>query len=82
MSRINVDVIGIVVDDILILSYYTVDTKYDEEYIYWRWLIDDNNITSTVDDQLKHLYKLLNYINYDISWFTVHVRTLVDECLS
>ena len=24
----------------------------------------DNNITSTVDDQLKHLYKLLNYINY------------------
>ena len=24
----------VVANDILILSYYTVDTKYDEEYIY------------------------------------------------
>lgn len=32
MSRISGDVVGLIVDNILILSYYTVDTKYDEEY--------------------------------------------------
>ena len=33
MCEINVDVEDIVeVNDIFILSYYTVDTKYDEEY--------------------------------------------------
>ena len=34
MSRNKLDTVvdELVVDDIFILSYYTVDTKYDEEY--------------------------------------------------
>ena len=39
----------------------------------------DNNITSTVDDQVKHLYKLLNYINYRTFIILLFSWTLVDE---
>ena len=54
MCRNILDIVELTVDDIFILSYYTVDTKYDEEY-FTKIMMIDNNITSAVSDKLKHL---------------------------
>ena len=52
MSRINVDVVGIGVDDILILSYYVVDDNIDVNTLLKIMMID-NNITSRTSDNLN-----------------------------
>ena len=54
MCRNILDVIGIVVNDIFILSYCVVDDNIDVNTLLKIMMID-NNITSTVHDQLKHL---------------------------
>ena len=54
MCRNILDVKGIVVDNILILSYYVVD-DYIDVNTFTKDYVDDNNITSTVHDHIKHL---------------------------
>ena len=54
MCRNILDVKGIVVDNIFILSYYVVDDYIDVNTFTkdYDW---SNNVTLTVHDQLKHL---------------------------